>query len=147
MTLLALDIATKTGWATHYASGVWDFATKRDESSGMKLIRFRSKIKELHESDHIGIMVWEKPAGRFKSSIIHVAKLIGIAEEFCIENGIEYREYSATEIKKHATGKGNANKDKMISSAQQKWPDIIVIDDNHADALWLYDLAIKDLKL
>jgi len=147
MNLLALDIATTTGWATEYASGTWDLSIKRDESAGMKLIRFRAKLKELHDTDPLDVIVWEKPAGQHKSAIIHASRLVGAVMLFCEENSIQWSEYSASDIKKHATGKGNANKEKMIEAAKHKWQDVEVIDDNHADALWLNDLAKKLLNL
>lgn len=147
MNILALDIATNTGWATQHASGVWDLKTKRDESAGMKLIRLRAKLKELHELEPLQIIVWEKPAGRHKGSVIHASRLIAAVMLFCEDEKIQWREYSATEIKKHATGKGKVSKQAMIDTAIEKWPDIEIIDDNHADALWLYDLAISDLNL
>jgi crossover junction endodeoxyribonuclease RuvC len=54
---------------------------------------------------------------------------------------VEYSALSPSEIKKHATGKGNAKKDAMIESARKKFPNIEIVDDNHADAIWIYDLA------
>ena len=59
---------------------------------------------------------------------------------FCIENGIEYKGYSASEIKTHATGKGNANKAQVIEAARERLG-YQGNDDNEADALWLLSLA------
>jgi Holliday junction resolvasome RuvABC endonuclease subunit len=63
---------------------------------------------------------------------------------FCEERKIEYRGYSPSEIKKFATGKGNANKEQMVHAAQGYGA--IIEDDNHADALHLLHLAIRDLE-
>ena len=49
MKILSLDIATKTGWATDTTSGVWDLKPKRGESEGMRVVRFKSKVRELIE--------------------------------------------------------------------------------------------------
>ena len=47
MNILALDPATKCGWAiSPTIGGTWDLSTRRDESKGMKLIRFRNKLTE-----------------------------------------------------------------------------------------------------
>lgn len=146
MEILALDVATKTGFCCSGGSGVWDLTPKRDESKGMRLIRFRSKLAEMHQTIPIEVLVFERSAGFHKSSLIVQAELHGVLKHFCEEQGIEYRAYSAGEIKKHATGKGNAKKDKMVLAAKEKFPDIDIVDDNHADALFLYDLAINDLK-
>ena len=70
MRILALDIATKTGFATDMASGVWDLKLKKGESNGMKLIRLNSKVREVVESLNIDLVVMERPAGLFKSAII-----------------------------------------------------------------------------
>ena len=145
MEILALDVATKTGFASKYGSGVWDLSPKRDESKGMRLIRFHKKLRELKESINFDIVVFERSAGFHKNALVIQSELHGVLKLFCEESNIEYKAYSAAEIKKHATGKGNAKKEIMITTAQEKWSDIEIIDDNHADALWIYDLAVKDL--
>jgi Holliday junction resolvasome RuvABC endonuclease subunit len=140
MKVLALDIASTTGWCLDKGIyGTWDFKTRRDESMGMKLIRFRAKLKEVNELESIDIMIYERPAGRHASSVIHQAKLIAIMEEFCEEHDIDYRSYSATEIKKFATGKGNAGKPAMIQAAKDKYG-YTGNDDNEADAIHLREL-------
>lgn len=146
MKILALDVATKTGWASPTASGVWDFSLKRDESGGMRLIRFKAKVREVVDVEGIDLVVFERSAGFHKNALIVQAELHGVLKSTLEEMNVEYRAYSAGEIKKHATGKGNAKKPQMIASAAEKWPEIVVIDDNHADALWLKDLAETDLK-
>jgi Holliday junction resolvasome RuvABC endonuclease subunit len=145
MKILALDVATKTGWACDEGSGVWNLKTKSDESGGMRLIRFRAKLAELHSLNPIDVVVFERPAGRNALAIIRQSELHGVLKTFCEDNQIEYRSYSATEIKKHATGKGNAGKPQMIQAAKEKFPSVQLVDDNHADALWLLDLAKTDL--
>lgn len=134
-------MATKTGWANADYSGIANFALKRDESSGMRLIKFRNFLTTAIEDEEINLVVFERTAGRFKSALIVQAELHGIMKGVCEDLGTNYLAYSATEIKKHATGKGNASKDMMVLAAREKWPSAIIIDDNHADALWLYDLA------
>lgn len=144
MVILALDIATKTGWATDVDSGVIDLSLKRGESPGMKTVRFQARIKELIDLIKPDLVVYEQPGGLHKSSIIDAAKLIGVLEVVCENRGINLSSYTASAIKKHATGKGNAGKPVMVQAAKDKWSDIKIIDDNHADALWLWDLAKKD---
>ena len=138
MKILALDIATKTGWCNDTSSGVWDFNIKRGESIGMRLIRFRAKLKEMIDLDKPDVIVYELPAGLFKASIMVASEMIGVLKTLCEDEGIEYAHESATEIKKFATGKGNAKKDVMISKAKELGID--EIDDNHADAIHLYRL-------
>ena len=78
MNILALDIATTTGWKTKTASGVWNLKQKKDDSTGMKLVRLKSFLKELIELENIDLIVYERPAGMFKSSIISESELIGV---------------------------------------------------------------------
>jgi len=145
MKVLSLDIASTTGWALDTDTyGIWDFKTRKDESMGMKLIRFKAKLKEVHELEKIDIMIYERPAGRHANSIIHQAKLIAVMEKFCEENKIQYRSYSATEIKKFATGKGNANKEAMIDAAITKYG-YTGDDDNEADAIHQRELFRSEM--
>lgn len=143
--ILALDQATKTGWATDTSSGVWDLKPNRGESTGMRVVRFKAKVREIIELEGIDVVAYERPAGRFKASIMVSSEMVGVLLDLCIELGVEVACYSANEIKKHATGKGNAGKPAMIASAKKKWPHINIIDDNMADALWLLDLTKQDL--
>lgn len=141
MTILAIDPASKLGWAlSKHNYGEWDLTTRKDESMGMKLLRLRSKLNEIYKMESIDLVVYERPAGRHTNPIIHQSKLIGEIESWCEENQIEYRGYSATEIKKYATGKGNCGKPLMIQTAEAKYG-VEGITDNEADALHLFHLA------
>jgi len=141
--ILSLDIATNTGWKTETTSGVWDLNPARGESEGMRVVRFKSKVKELIELEGINIIAYERPAGMHKASIMVASEMVGVLKYLCIEKGIELACYSATEIKKFATDKGNANKEQMIEAAKKLGYN--PKDDNEADAIHLYLLAKKDL--
>ena len=149
MKTLALDPATHCGWAHSCgASGTWDLSTRRDESGGMKLIRLRAKLNEIATAEPgLGLVVFEAArhaAPKMQGALVHQARLQGVIELWCIDAGIEYRAYSPSEIKKHATGKGNAGKPAVLAAARAKWPDRRIEDDNEADALWLLDLALAE---
>lgn len=143
--ILALDQATHCGWATEGASGVWDLSTKKDETIGIKLLRFKKKLSNFHKVRKFDVIAYERVAGMHKSSIIHAAKLVAMIETFCEENSIEYIAYSAKDIKKSATGNGNANKEKMVLAAKEKY-NMPGNDDNQADALHIYHLAKNNLQ-
>ena len=144
MNILALDIATTTGWKTETASGVWKLRQKKDDSTGMKLVRLKSYLKELIELERIELVAYERPAGMFKSAIISESELIGVVLLLCEELSLQCTAYSPTEIKKFATGKGNAKKIDMIAKAVELGYN--PADDNEADAIHLYRLAKQDLK-
>jgi Holliday junction resolvasome RuvABC endonuclease subunit len=97
----------------------------------------------------IDVVVFEAArhaAPGMQGALVTHAELQGQIKAWCDAEHVNYRGYSPSEIKKHATGKGNANKDKMLEAAQAKWPLAgNFVDDNHVDALWLLDLATKEL--
>jgi len=143
MKILALDIATKTGWKTETASGVWNLKPNRGESEGMRVVRFKSKVRELIELEGISLVSYERPAGMHKASIMVASEMVGVLKDLCLEKKIQLACYSANEIKKFATGKGNANKQKMIDKAIELG--FNPTDDNEADAIHLYNLTFLDV--
>lgn len=138
--ILALDVATKTGWRNSLSGGTWDFSTRRDESGGMRLLRFKAKIQEIIKLQRPDLVVFERTAGFHKSALIVQAELHGVLKLILDEENIKYEAYSATEIKKIATGKGNCGKPEMIKACKEKLG-IDPVDDNHADACWIYERA------
>jgi Holliday junction resolvasome RuvABC endonuclease subunit len=143
--ILALDVATHCGWAvSNQISGVWDLSIKRDESSGMRLLRFKTKLLEIIESQNINLVAFERSAGFHKNALVTQAELHGVLKLTLETLGIEYRAFSAKEIKKFATGNGNAGKPLMIKAAQEKYG-YIGKDDNEADALHILNLIKSSL--
>ena len=149
--ILAIDQATACGWAhssNPHSSGVWDLSIRSDESCGTRLIRFESKIREVMAGPGVDLIVFESvtvsSGPRANTNGIKLgAKLQGVIEALCErEPAIECRGYNLQTIKSFA---GAKNKDEMIAAARKKWPDVDIIDDNHADALWLCELAKRDL--
>lgn len=145
--ILAIDPAENTGWAiANDVYGQWNFKLKRDENFGMKILRFKSKLKEVFELEKPDIIAFERPAGRNGAALISHSKFVGIIELFCTENDIPYKGYSASEIKKFGTGKGNAGKPLMVQHAKEKYG---YQGDSHdeADALHLMNYCKHDLNL
>lgn len=70
-----------------------------------------------------------------------------------IKKTLEFRvqELNITEIKRHATGKGNATKEQMAAAAYKRWPylaDHLLntperLHEHAIDALWIADLGRK----
>ena len=155
MKILAIDPATKTGWAHSFGpSGVWDLSVRRDESGGMRLIRFEAKLREVLAGPGIDLIVFESvtagqgPKTNF-SAIKLQTKLQAIIERFAESHeGMESCGYNLKTIKSHAIPQKGRSRDKaaMLQAAEAKWPDVEIIDDNQADALWLLDLAVMELK-
>lgn len=145
MNILALDPATKCGWAhSSGASGTWDLSVRRDESGGMRLLRLRSKLINTVPLDLVVFEAARNAGPKMQGALVVQASLQAIITLWCEDNRIQYRGYSPTEIKKHATGKGNAGKEQMIAAAKAKWAGREFVDDNEVDALWLLDLAVTE---
>lgn len=144
MNILALDIATHCGWATKTASGVWDLSLKRGDSYGLRIVRFKAKVREMLDIEEIEIVSYERVAGLHKAAIIVASEMVGVLHDLCIEKSVEITAYSAGEIKKFATGKGNANKAQMVQAAREKYG-YTGDSDDQADALHLYHLTDADL--
>lgn len=152
MKILALDPATQCGWAhSEGPCGTWDLSVRRDESSGMRFIRLRAKLSEIKAGVGIDVLVFEASRNmKFGHAVRIAGGLQAVIETWCIDNGVEYRAYSATEIKKYATGKGNADKNAMAFAASEYFSDAQLFDgkrpadDNQIDALWCLELAKRD---
>lgn len=139
MTVLALDLGTKCGHAIwlpggHAVSGVWDFAGRRHEGGGMRYLRFRKHLEDIHASSPLSSVVYEEVRHHTGTDAAHVyGGLLAVLSSWCEERGVPYAGVPVGTIKRHATGKGNASKDMMIAAARALgWRPV---DDNEADAL------------
>jgi Holliday junction resolvasome RuvABC endonuclease subunit len=141
MKILAIDPGTHCGYAlSPVESGTWDLSVKRHEGGGMRYLRLRNY---LNESCHgIDLVVYEEVHRHNGTDAAHIyGGIVGIIQEHCEMHDIQYQGVPVGTVKKHATGKGNANKDSMVNAAKAKWQDIDIVDDNQADALWIWDWA------
>lgn len=150
--ILALDPATKTGWAHSCgASGVWDLTPKKGEPPEARLLKLWRNLLYIREEYGIDLINYEDPRNlRHGNAVRVLGRLMGVIELFCGLKEIPCNGYSPTAIKKWATGKGTASKEDMIEAAKARCsmslslgPDGMkleareIIDDNHADALLL----------
>ena len=56
---------------------------------------------------------------------------------WCEIHKVKYKGLYVTEVKKYATGNGNAKKALMLKAAQDHWPEALIEDDNEDDARWV----------
>lgn len=119
--ILALDPGTITGWAHSCgASGTWDLSVRRDESDGMRLIRLRGKLSETLDASPFELLVFEASRNlKFGAPIRVAGEIQGQIKVWAIDHKIDFRGYSATEIKRRISGKGNANKALMMKVARR----------------------------
>ena len=146
MNILALDTATKTGWATNSGncSGVQTFDVKRGESPGMRFLRCRAWLAEMLKLlGSIDVIVYEQAHHRGGAATACCVGLVSTVQAFAAEHGVELMPVHTAELKKWATGKGNAGKPEMIKAAKALgWSPV---DDNEADAALLLEYAIDAL--
>jgi Holliday junction resolvasome RuvABC endonuclease subunit len=146
MRVLAIDPGANCGFAMsdsgeRIAVGTWDLSTRRDESAGMKLLRLESKLVETMKAGPVDLLVYETPANHtYPLALISHAKYIGVIERFCTKHKINYRGYAPKEIKKFATGNGNAGKPLVIEAVRKRFG-YDGDDNNEADAIALLELA------
>jgi Holliday junction resolvasome RuvABC endonuclease subunit len=147
-TLLALDLGQKTGWAVRntdgaIANGTVEFKPSRWEGGGMIYLRFRAWLQEVDETaGGVGTVYFEEVRSHRGVAAAHVyggflAHLTAWAEA----NKIPYAGVPVGTIKRHVTGRGNADKDAVIAAVRALGFD--PGDDNEADALALLDWALK----
>lgn len=137
MKVLAVDPATVTGWA------ITDGTYGRLELTGTwgeKLQQFFGFF--LVKAEFVHLIAYEKPAGRFHNAIVSGSKLAGVLEMVGAMTGTPVVNYTPPQIKKHATGRGNATKIQMVEASRQHGYE--GDDDNIADALHLMKLAMHE---
>lgn len=141
MSILALDLGTKTGWALRQSeqifSGVMDFKGGRYEGGGMRFLRFRRWLNEQWKSKP-NVVYYEEVRRHLGTDAAHIyGGLLATLTAWCEEHQIPYSGVPVGTIKKFITGgKGNANKEAVITAVQNRGH-TEVTDDNHADALAL----------
>jgi Holliday junction resolvasome RuvABC endonuclease subunit len=154
ITVLALDLGTKTGWALYNGnkilSGVEDFSLKANEKNrqGKRFEKFEAFLNLMHKEHNINHVFFEKVMQHHKS---RAAAAIyngfwAVLINWCEKNKINYVGMAVGSIKLFIAGKGNASKDDVINSVKNKgFSDIK--DDNEADALALLLYALGSVKI
>lgn len=152
MNILALDLATSTGWALaengRIESGVQSFAKARGETNGILFLRFNRWLDEVASvggKARVRVLAYEQAHHRGGSATEICVGLATRVQEFCAKHGIECLPVHTATLKKHAVGIGNAKKEHMIIAAS-RFVGRAITDDNEADALCLLKYALDDLK-
>jgi hypothetical protein len=146
--ILALDLGQKTGWAVRnadgaIASGTAEFKPGRFEGGGMVFLRFRAWLQEVDETaGGVGAVYFEEVRShRGVIAAQSYGAFLGHLTAWAEANKIPYRGVPVGTIKRHVTGKGNADKEAVIAAVRNLGFDRA--DDNEADALALLDWALK----
>lgn len=145
MNILTIDLGTTSGWAFgtrdgSVTGGSENFSPRRNEAPAQRWLRFRAFLNDLKAGRDIHAVYYERV---LHHSAVQAAHIYGAFEAllqvWCEVNRIRYVSVSPMTIKKHWTGKGNADKAAMIAEAVKRG--FKPVDDNHADALALLSYA------
>lgn len=146
--LLALDLGTTTGWCVGSdgarTSGTWNLKPSRYDGGGMRFVKFRAKLNELHAAFPLDRVVFEEVRRHAGTDAAHVyGGLMATLTEWCEVLKVPYEGVPVGTIKKFFTGKGNANKQMMLDECERR--DLPVVDDNEADAVALFLLKVVEI--
>ena len=147
--VLALDLGACTGWAVRttdgvITSGVAEFRPGRFQGGGMAFLRFRGWLDELNRtSGPIDAVFFEEVRRHLGTNAAHIyGGFLAHLTAWCEQRRIAYEGVPVGTIKRHATGKGNANKDAVIAAVRDLGFD--PADDNEADALAILSWALAN---
>ena len=145
--ILALDLGHRIGWALRSAcgvitSGVAEFRPDRWQGGGMKFLRFRRWLTELKaDAGGLDAVLYEQVRSHAGVDASHAyGGWLAILTAWCEHHGIPYQGVPVGTIKRHVTGKGNADKQAVIAAVRQLG--FAPADDNEADALALLNWAV-----
>lgn len=161
--LLALDLASRTGWAwkafgSAPTSGAVGLPSAGSQSRGpgspfcglARWLATRTWARGADlaaTSDLVHGLVLEAPGGGAgRLSLIHAAGLRGIALAWAAEYEIPVVSIAPSSLKLWAAGHGRADKPAMIASARRLWPAWVGEDDNEADALCLLAWGLEQAR-
>ena len=147
-TILALDLATITGWALRSAdgrinSGTVSFRPSRYDGGGIRYLRFRAWLEGMaQDSNGIGVVHYEEIRRHLSTDAAHVhGGLLAMLTAWCEQNTIAYQGVPVGTIKRFITGKGNADKAAVIAAVRERG--FSPADDNEADAMAILLWAIE----
>jgi len=114
----------------------------RFEGGGMRWVRLHDHLNSLQKAYDFALVSIEDVQAH---SAIWAAQMYGGFQHhvtyWCEINKIPYTGFGVGQIKKHATGNGQASKEAMIRAMQAKGHK--VVDDNEADAIALSYLTFE----
>lgn len=146
--ILALDLGTTTGWAIRaydglITSGTVSFRPGRFDGGGMRYLRFTNWLTEIDRLSGPVAAIWfeevRRHAGTDASHIY--GGLMATLTAWAELRGVPYEGVPVGTIKRHAAGKGNADKVAMVAAVRARG--FSPADDNEADAIAILLWAIE----
>lgn len=142
--VLALDVATLTGYYSAHGSGTWDFKESKRRNDNKQHKAFRDTlINFITEHGIKQVYAEDVNAGTHFGGMRKLSEFRGILLEVCDELNLPEPEFiNISTIKKFATGNGKASKEDMVEACINKYHHTPV-DDNEADACHIFYYYLK----
>ena len=148
MTILALDLGQRTGWSLYapdgrITSGTAEFKNDRWQGGGMIFLRFKRWLTEIKQTaGGLDALFFEEVRRHAGVDAAHAyGGFLAHVTAWCEHHQIPYQAVPVGTIKRHVTGKGNANKEAVIAAVRDLG--FYPADDNEADAIALLLWAME----
>ena len=144
--ILALDLGTKLGWAVRtrdgrFVHGTEAFTPRKSWTPGQRWLRARSFLAELIVRHQVHAIAYEDVKRHAGTDAAHAyGAFLCLVQMAADSHRTALLPVGVGTIKKHWTGKGNADKDAMKAQARARG--FTVVDDNNADALAILHWAV-----
>lgn len=137
--ILALDIATKTGYYSLNEGGTWDFSEGKRRNDNKQHKAFRDTLISFIKENNIRQIVAEDVnVNNHFTDMRKLCEFRGILKEVCDELSLPEPEFvNVATLKKWTTGDGRADKKKMMEFCYKRYG-ITPVDDNHSDAVCIF---------
>lgn len=141
--ILSIDLGTNLGWAVlQKGSETPRFGLRLlPKPHPAKFVRARREITDLIESWSLvlgDVLALEQPRPVGHQAALVLLGLRAVALLVARDKGLHICEVGPSELKKLATGRGNATKDDVLAAACARYG---AEDENEADALWVLEWA------
>lgn len=148
--ILALDLGTKTGYAVRRRDakllhGTEDFTPRASWAPGQKWQRFRSWLSTMITENNVTQIAFEDVKRHAGTDAAHAyGAFLCLVQMAADSHRTALLPVGVGTIKKHWTGKGNADKDAMKAEARRRG--FKPVDDNDSDALAVLSWAVDQEK-
>lgn len=121
--VLALDIASTTGYAIKNREGMVSYGIHRAIATGgarkaQRWVNYRMWLSQLIQDEQIDVIFYEEVKRHVGTTAAHVyGGLLALTEMVAHQANVPMTGYGVGTIKKHFTGNGAAKKDLMIARA------------------------------
>ncbi|MCY1134017.1 crossover junction endodeoxyribonuclease RuvC [Bacteroides fragilis] len=146
--ILALDIATFTGYYSIHEAGTWNFTESKQRNDNKQHKDFRDTLIEFIRKYQIQKVVAEDVnVNNHFFDMRKLAEFRGILLEVCDELNLPEPEFvNVSSLKKWATGNGRACKNEMMEICQTRF-NYHPTDDNEADAFLIFNYYTRKYRI